>query len=61
VTGTGGAAGKAHSVAADPIFNQVYVPIPSNAASTVCGNAGGNNSLGCIAVYTSTGNDADDD
>jgi hypothetical protein len=60
VTGTGGAAGKAHSVAADPIFNQVYVPIPSNAGSTVCGNAGGNNTLGCIAIYTSTGNDKDD-
>jgi hypothetical protein len=60
VTGTGGAPGKAHSVAADPIFNQVYVPIPSNAGSTVCGNAGGNNALGCIAVYTSNGKDADD-
>jgi hypothetical protein len=60
VTGTGGAAGKAHSVAADPIFNQVYVPIPSTAGSTVCGNAGGSNALGCIAVYTSSGNDADD-
>jgi hypothetical protein len=56
----GSAAGKAHSVAADPIFNQVYVPIPSNPNSTVCGNAGGTNALGCIAIYTSTGSYADD-
>jgi hypothetical protein len=42
---------NAHSVAADPIKNQVYVPIPAN-HSDVCGLAGGNNALGCIAVFT---------
>jgi hypothetical protein len=65
-------ASGSHSVAADPIRNQVYVPIRGNAAtvptagtSTVCssgkdvfGNPG-NDSLGCIAVYTAP-NDADD-
>jgi len=33
--------GTAHSVAADPIFNQVYVPIPSTAGLSVCSGAGG--------------------
>jgi hypothetical protein len=51
-TGTAGAAGHVHSVAADPILNQVYVPIPSTAGSTVCSSAGGSDSQGCIAVFT---------
>jgi len=65
-------ASGSHSVAADPIRNQVYVPIRGNAAthptpgtSTVCssgkdvfGNPG-SDALGCIAVYTAP-NDADD-
>jgi len=52
--GTAGAAGN-HSVAADPIFNQVYVPIASTsgASATYCGGTNG-----CIAIFTTTpGND----
>ena len=30
---------RAHSVAADPVTNQVYVPIPGNNKSTVCSSA----------------------
>jgi len=49
--------GRNHSVAADPILNQVYVPIANNSGSTVCSSAGGSDSQGCIAVFTSTGSD----
>jgi hypothetical protein len=49
--------GTAHSVAADPIFNQIYVPIPSTAGLAVCSTAGGSDSQGCIAVFTSRGPD----
>ncbi len=41
----------AHSVAVDPIMNQIYVPIPAG-HSRVCSAAGGNDVLGCIAVFT---------
>jgi hypothetical protein len=45
-----------HSVAADPVKNQVYVPINSNpaqgGASGICGANGGSNTTGCIAVLT---------
>jgi hypothetical protein len=41
----------AHSVAADPSLNQVYVPIPAG-VSTICGSLGGSNANGCIAVFT---------
>ena len=43
-----------HSVAADPVKNQVYVPISSTegAASGICGANGGTNANGCIAVFT---------
>jgi hypothetical protein len=45
-----------HSVAADPVTNQVYVPINSNpaqgGASGICGANGGSNANGCIAVFT---------
>jgi hypothetical protein len=44
---------NAHSVAADPILNQVYVPIPG-AISSVCSSAGGSDAQGCIAVFTAT-------
>jgi hypothetical protein len=46
--GTAGAAGN-HSVAADAIFNQIFVPIASTsgASATYCGGANG-----CIAVFT---------
>ncbi len=47
---------NAHSVAADPIFNQVYVPIPAG-VSTVCSSAGGNDANGCVAVFTTTRDD----
>jgi hypothetical protein len=49
--------GTAHSVAADPIFNQIYVPIPSTADGTVCSGASGSDAQGCIAVFTSTSAD----
>jgi hypothetical protein len=45
-----------HSVAADPVKNQVYVPINSNpaqgGASGICGANGGSSANGCIAVFT---------
>jgi hypothetical protein len=49
--------GTAHSVAADPIFNQIYVPIPSTAGLNVCDNAGASSAQGCIAIFTSKGSD----
>jgi hypothetical protein len=53
--------GTAHSVAADPIFNQIYMPIPSTVTSpggpTICADAGGSTAQGCIAVFTSRGSD----
>jgi len=48
---------NAHSVAADPIMNQVYVPIPGGNKSNVCSTAGGSDSLGCIAVFTTPNDD----
>jgi hypothetical protein len=47
---------NAHSVAADPIMNQVYVPIPAG-VSTICGSFGGDNARGCIGVFTTTHDD----
>src|SRR5262245_43625084 len=50
-----------HSVAVDPVKNQVYVPINNGtgAASGICGANGGSNANGCIAVFTDTsGKDA---
>jgi hypothetical protein len=41
---------NAHSVAADPNSNQVYVPIPAG-VSTVCSSKGGVDANGCIAVF----------
>jgi len=49
--------GGNHSVAADPVLNQIYVPIASTSGSTVCASAGGSNTRGCIAVFTATGDD----
>jgi hypothetical protein len=59
-----------HSVAADPIKNQVYVPIRGNSGvagsnNKICGSASapdgtkGNDSFGCIAVFTAP-SDKDD-
>jgi len=42
-----------HSVAADPVKNQVYVPINS-AATGICTPHGGTDANGCIAVFTVT-------
>ena len=47
---------NAHSVAADPNSNQVYVPIPAG-VSTVCSSKGGVDANGCIAVYKSPNDD----
>jgi len=59
-TSTKNIAGRnAHSVAADPVFNQVYVPIPAG-NSTVCSGAGGgatSDANGCIAVFTTPNDD----
>jgi len=55
-TGKGTGIGNAHSVAADPVRNRVYVPIPSSATGGLCTAAGGNSAVGCIAVF-STAND----
>jgi hypothetical protein len=56
-TATKAIAGRnAHSVAADPVMNQVYVPIPAG-VSTVCGSAGGIDAQGCIAVFTTPHDD----
>jgi len=53
--------GGNHSVAADPIHNQIYVPIASTAwgtnATGVCAAGGGVDANGCIAVYGTTGTD----
>jgi hypothetical protein len=49
--------GTAHSVAADPVFNQIYVPIPSTAGGNVCSGAGGSDTQGCIAVFTAAHDD----
>jgi hypothetical protein len=54
---------NAHSVAADPEENQVYVPIPGAntmvpaGASTVCSSVGGSDTQGCIAVFTAKHDD----
>ncbi len=49
--------GNVHSVAADPVRNQVYVPIPSTATAGVCSSAGGTDAQGCIAVFTTPNDD----
>jgi hypothetical protein len=50
-----------HVVAADMLKNQVYVPINNNpaegAASHVCRDNGGDDTKGCIAVYTAKNDD----
>lgn len=49
--------GTNHSVAADPIKNQVYVPIASNAGVAICSSLGGSDTQGCIAVMTTSNDD----
>lgn len=55
--------GTNHSVAADPIMNQVYVPIAGTSGATACSAAGGSDTTGCIAVFTANDDDhiADND
>jgi hypothetical protein len=38
-----------HSVAADPIFNEIYLPIEASVASPICPTAG----VGCVAIFKS--------
>ncbi len=47
---------NAHSVAADPILNKVFVPIPAG-NSSICGALGGVDANGCIAVFTTPKDD----
>lgn len=49
--------GTNHSVAADPVFNQIYVPIASSSGATVCSSSGGIDAQGCIAVFTTSRDD----
>jgi hypothetical protein len=53
VSRTAGRCLAAHLVAADPVFNQVYVPIPSTAGGTLCSG----DAQGCIAVFTAAHDD----
>jgi hypothetical protein len=61
---------SAHSVAADPHQNQVYVPVPhaptaarygqpgyGSSTSHVCSAVGGDDAQGCVLVYTTTNDD----
>jgi hypothetical protein len=49
--------GTNHSVAADPLFNQIYVPIAGTSGATICSLSGGSDTQGCIAIFTSRGPD----
>jgi len=46
IVAPGGETGRAHSVAADPVKNEAYLPIPNNAGSDLCPTANG-----CIAIF----------
>ena len=48
-----------NKTAADPVANQVYVPVnPTNAPlSKICSSHGGDDTKGCIAVFTTTSDD----
>jgi hypothetical protein len=43
--------GGAHSVAADPTNLKVFVPIATTSGAGVCSSVGGDDSVGCIAVF----------
>jgi hypothetical protein len=47
IVAPGGETGRAHSVAADPNKNEVYLPIPNNAGSDLCPTAAD----GCVAIF----------
>jgi len=53
----GGAIGSNHSVASDPVTGHVYVPISATSGSSVCSSAGGSDTQGCIAVFTTPNDD----
>jgi hypothetical protein len=55
-TNPSGAPGNPHSVAADLVTNQIFVPIPRN--NTVCGATPNN---GCIAVFGPANPESDDE
>jgi hypothetical protein len=42
-----------HSVAQDPIHNEIYLPIEASVGSSICPTAG----VGCVAVFKSKGRD----
>src|SRR5262245_56859977 len=44
--------GGNHSIASDPVTNQTYFPVASTSGATLCGSNGGDNSQGCIVVFT---------
>jgi hypothetical protein len=44
---------NSHSVAADPVFNNVFVPLTAGATNTICPN-------GCIGIYRHGSLDGDD-
>jgi hypothetical protein len=53
-------AGKnSHSVAADSVTNETFLPIAGGSGSALCSTAGGNDASGCILVVTGK-NDKDD-
>jgi hypothetical protein len=54
---SGGPVGSNHSVASDPVTGHVYVPISSTSGSSVCSSAGGTDTQGCIAVFTTPNDD----
>jgi hypothetical protein len=49
--------GSNHSVAADSETNHAFVPIASSSGGSVCSTAGGSDTQGCIAVFTTTHDD----
>jgi hypothetical protein len=51
-------AAGSHSVAVDPVLNQVYVPVNNTATTSICADASGAPSgRGCIAVFNSAAHD----
>jgi len=59
--GVANAHGGNHSVAADPVHNQIYIPIASTAFAAgmtgICAQGGGIDANGCIAVFQTVGSD----
>jgi hypothetical protein len=59
--GVANAHGGNHSVAADPVHNQIYMPIASTAVAAgmtgICARGGGVDANGCIAIFQTVGSD----